>query len=824
MSTLTAPAPLPHATSAALFTQVYAEATLYDAWRRIEAKGAHGGVDHVSVAEFRQRLQQNLTRLSTDLQSSQYIPEPFQKISIPKLNKPGETRPLQMPTVRDKIAQEAVRSVIAPILERTFIDCSYAYRPGKGPQKALRRVEHYLALHKSWVAVADIDRFFDTMDQALTVQAVEKHIASPEILRLLALWMQMGALDTRGRWVDPLNGVAQGSVLSPLLSNVYLTPFDAHLTQQGHALVRYADNFVLLGTSAEEVQQALQEASRFLEQPLKLRLNDDPHPITSLDAGFVFLGIYFRAQVRRIAESKVRQIQAEIRQLWQRHARLPLPRLLDKLNESILGWKRYYGQVHPVEQFQALDGFIAEGLARALAGRLGNGSLPRNTDLARLLSQLTFLCDVTVPWKNAALGRIMRRVKELRAPQQGGQPSQVPSTPVRLPPVPAATAPPSESQAPASREGAAAAPPAEPAQTPRAVGQVVQQQKRRYLRQAVQGSELIITEPGVFLGKTSSRVVVKKQRRVIVEIPLRQLRHVIITTSAVTLSAAVITLCAREQVPIDFLAPRGDPLARLSTPQEALGTTGLRQLQAVHDGSGLRLAQTFVYGKLKNQLNLVKYYHKYRKRVDADFATAFDEVEHKFDALLTELQAFAPVGEYETIRHRLFAFEGHGATLYWQMIRLLLADDVAFPGRERQGATDLVNSLLNYGYGMLYPRMYQALVLAGLHPGISFLHSFQDGKPTLTFDFIEEFRVQAVDRVVFGMITKGEALALDAQTGHLTKETVRKLVQNILERLATPIRHRGHEKSLQEIIQAQAKLLAEHLHGKARYRPYIGRW
>ena len=121
-----------------------------------------------------------------------------------------------------------------------------------------------------------------------------------------------------------------------------------------------------------------------------------------------------------------------------------------------------------------------------------------------------------------------------------------------------------------------------------------------------------------------------------------------------------------------------------------------------------------------------------------------------------------------------FACEGQAGNLYWQMIRLLLADDVEFAGRERQGATDSVNSLLNYGDGMLYPRMHEALLLAGLHPGISFLHSFQDGKPTLTFDLIEEFRRQAVDRVVFGMITKGERLEMDSQTGHLTRETVRK--------------------------------------------------
>lgn len=172
----------------------------------------------------------------------------------------------------------------------------------------------------------------------------------------------------------------------------------------------------------------------------------------------------------------------------------------------------------------------------------------------------------------------------------------------------------------------------------------------------------------------------------------------------------------------------------------------------------------------------------------------------------------------------LFAFEGHGGNLYWQMIRLLLEDDITFTGRERQGATDLVNSLLNYAYGMLYPRVHHAILLAGLNPCISFLHTFQDNKPTLSFDLIEEFRAQAVDRVVFGMITKGEALALDAQTGRLTQETVRKLIRNVLERLATLIPYRGQEKSLQEIIHLQAKRLATHLHGKGRYQCFIGRW
>lgn len=874
-----------------LFDKICAETTLFDAWRRVEQKGSRGGIDRVTVAEFAARLTDNLAALRADLLTGDYVPEPFQKIHIPKTDAPGETRPLQMPTVRDKVAQEAVRAVIAPVLEKTFLDCSYAYRPGKGPQKAIRRVEHYLEAKKHWVALADIDSFFDSMDQDLTLEEVKKHIAEPEIWRLLLLWMKMGAVDTRGRWVDPLAGVAQGSVISPLLSNVYLTPFDAYMTEKGHALVRYADDLILLAPSAEAATQALDEGRAFLAQRLKLKLNTHPRPVTSLEAGFVFLGIYFHRTVRRIGNAKVDQMKAEVRGFWPRLASAQVPHLIAEINESILGWKRYYGMVKPVEQFQELDGYIAEGLARALALRIAKGELRRDADLYGMIRGLEFLQDVPPPQRKSALWRIVRRAKEksleskaqspgpqarsrgLRTPSAGptrdrqesqargqgstdrGQgregdqaaPHSVPTVAEHTPEVTSERAeekgegprrPQTAPQAhtlPAPDENAVAEDqqvradgqqPAEGVPSPEQQAErAVKRQKRRYLKQAVQGAELVISEPGVFVGKTSRRVVVKKQRRVIMEIPSRQLRHVIVATPGVTLSAHVITFCAQENIPIDFLTPQGEPLARLCRPLDSLGNTGLQQLRAVHDGSGLRLARAFVYGKLKNQLNLVKYYHKYRKRVDEDFARAFEDVEKEFDALLAELKAFAPAGEeYDAVRQRLFAFEGRGGNLYWQMIRLLLEDDVEFAGRERRGATDLVNSLLNYGYGMLYPRVHHALVLAGLNPCVSFLHTFQDGKPTLVFDMIEEFRPQAVDRVIFSMITKGEELAIDPKTSRLTKETVRKVIQNVLERLATPVRYRSQEKPLQEVIQLQAKLLAAHLHGKEKYRPFVARW
>ena len=153
----------------------------------------------------------------------------------------------------------------------------------------------------------------------------------------------------------------------------------------------------------------------------------------------------------------------------------------------------------------------------------------------------------------------------------------------------------------------------------------------------------------------------------------------------------------------------------------------------------------------------------------------------------------------------------------------MVKDEVEFKRREHKGATDLFNCLLNYGYGILYSRIWGGVLRAGLNPVISFLHTDQPKKPTLVYDLIEEFRSQAVDRVIVSMINKGEQL--DMKGDFLDIPTRRKLAQNILERLNTPIKFRKHEMSLAQIINYQGKSLASYLVGKIpRYKPYIGKW
>ena len=144
-----------------------------------------------------------------------------------------------------------------------------------------------------------------------------------------------------------------------------------------------------------------------------------------------------------------------------------------------------------------------------------------------------------------------------------------------------------------------------------------------------------------------------------------------------------------------------------------------------------------------------------------------------------------------------------------------------FPGRVRRNAQDLVNCLLNYGYGILYGRVWRAVALAGLNPHISFLHEPQANKPTLIFDMIEEFRAQAVDRAVFTMITRGEEVALDKPTGLLSEETRKKVIQNVLERLAALVPYKGKKFQLAQVIDLQPRHLAKCLESGKTYRPFI---
>lgn len=218
---------------------------------------------------------------------------------------------------------------------------------------------------------------------------------------------------------------------------------------------------------------------------------------------------------------------------------------------------------------------------------------------------------------------------------------------------------------------------------------------------------------------------------------------------------------------------------------------------------------------------MVKYFHKYHKGIAGALSDRYQEVCGHLCEIIERVRNISLKDEKYVVA--LSALESAGAVQYWSYVRLLLSDDgVEFETRERKGATDLVNSLLNYGYALLYVRVWQALLSVQLNPMLSVIHLKQSGKPTFVYDVIELFRAQAVDRVVISLIQKGEPLTMD-QT--LLSESTRKLlVQNILERLNRYEKYRGEEMKFSRIIYQQAREIAAYVNEEAVYKPYIAKW
>lgn len=335
---------------------------------------------------------------------------------------------------------------------------------------------------------------------------------------------------------------------------------------------------------------------------------------------------------------------------------------------------------------------------------------------------------------------------------------------------------------------------------------------------------LIVDEFGVFVGKHSERLQVRKGEELLQEAPLFNLEGVIITGRGVALSADAVTACADAGIPVHFVHVSG----RISASIFSAGLTGTiqtrrSQLEAAHSRHGVALAKAFALGKISNQAVLIRYLAKYRKGIKPDLHRELEQRAAEIMACAAELRAL-PGRTAEEIRLSLLSIEGHAAEKYWEAIRLVVRVPSDWKGRSGRGATDPVNAALNYGYGILYSQVERAIVLAGLDPYAGFIHADRPGKPSLVLDLVEEFRVPVVDRTVFAMINRGTQLELDADN-LLVQKTRRTIAENVLARLDKAERYERKKLSLRHIIQYQARHIATFVRGeRATYKPFVVRW
>ncbi len=335
---------------------------------------------------------------------------------------------------------------------------------------------------------------------------------------------------------------------------------------------------------------------------------------------------------------------------------------------------------------------------------------------------------------------------------------------------------------------------------------------------------LIVDEYGSFIGKKSERLHVTCQGEKRVEAPIMHLETVLITGKGISLSSDAVAACAEAGIPIHFLDTRGHPVGSLySAALTATIATRRAQLQARDNDKGLAFAKGIAEGKLRNQSNLLKYLTKNRREKQPEVYT---EVRLLADEVLDHLAELERVtgATVDECRGVLLSIEGRAAQKYWAGVKQLFLTEVDWPGRRTQGATDAVNSALNYGYGILYGQVEQALVLAGLDPYAGFLHVDRPGKPSLVFDVVEEFRQTVVDRTVIAIFNRAMAVELD-ERGRLDEASRRSIAEKIKARLDGPEPYEGKRHPLRAIIQMQARHLATFVRGeRAVYEPFVASW
>ena len=347
-----------------LIDKVYRASTLEAAWQQVKANRGAAGIDRQSIEGFAAAEQRYLGELASALEQGTYRAQAVRRVDIPKAG--GKTRPLGIPTVKDRIVQTAVKRVIEPIFEKQFLPMSYGFRPGRGCKDALREVQEHLRQGYTYVVDADLKGYFDNIAHERLESRIEEHISDGRLLRLLAGWIRQDIVKAMERW-RPMAGTPQGAVISPLLANVYLHPLDEKMTRLGYRMVRYADDFVVLCQNASQAQEALQEVKAWVEEN-GLELHPDKTHVGDCrirGQGFEFLGYRFEAGRRWVRKKSEQGLKDKVRRATGRTSGQSLRQITQSLNPILKGWFQYFKHAHR-STFAAIDGFVRRRLRAVL--------------------------------------------------------------------------------------------------------------------------------------------------------------------------------------------------------------------------------------------------------------------------------------------------------------------------------------------------------------------------------------------------------------------------------------------------------------------------
>ncbi len=345
---------------------------LREAWHATRRGGSAPGVDGQTLAEFEADVEQRLRKLANDLRNRRYCPSPFRRSFLRKTG--GGHRPLAIPTIRDRIVQQAIRQVLERVLEPNFAASSFAYRPNLGVEQAMDRLLKQLHRGHTWVLESDVENFFDSIHLQTLWDRLGNVVADRELLDLVRTSLTAGVAGTRTvrKSFQPRCGLPQGSPLSPLLSNFYLTPFDRVLEKQGYALTRYADDLVVSCPDRRQAARAREDVTAALRS-LRLRVSvPKTRIINARWESFEFLGFLRHPRYLWPSPAKVTQFETWIKQVTEPPARTSVDSLIKELNPPLRSFGYYYRRCDVGRLFRRFDRIVCRRLtqlARSIENR-----------------------------------------------------------------------------------------------------------------------------------------------------------------------------------------------------------------------------------------------------------------------------------------------------------------------------------------------------------------------------------------------------------------------------------------------------------------------
>ena len=322
-----------------LLEQVLSRENVQRAWKRVEANKGAPGTDNMSVEDFPEFARQNWGSIRESLLAGTYQPLPVKRVEIPKPT--GGTRPLGIPTVVDRLIQQAIYQVLMPIFDPGFSESSYGFRPGRSAQDAVRKVREHIQEGYRIAVDMDLSKFFDTVNHDVLMHRVGRKVRDKRVLRLIGKYLRAGVM-VQGRFRKTPKGVPQGGPLSPLLANILLDDLDKELERRKHRFVRYADDFIILVKSQRTGDRVSQGVQRFLERKLKLKVNQEKSRVGSTDKTD-FLGFTFRGTKIRWSDKAFREFKRRVKKLTGRSWFVTMSYRMEKLAQYLRGWMNYFG-------------------------------------------------------------------------------------------------------------------------------------------------------------------------------------------------------------------------------------------------------------------------------------------------------------------------------------------------------------------------------------------------------------------------------------------------------------------------------------------------